>query len=489
MREISSRFIGYNKKQVDIYLEKLLKTKEDEIFAISESIELYNQEIKFLNEELNVLHKEKEKQNRSSDFFDFAFERAQKNIEFIDCIADDDIKAIVSELKQRKAAYDDNLAVIEKEVKNTKSKIDWTLQNVISLLREKGDTRENEEDLTVRKVVGTILSSTSKTESIISALGSDLIKANDNIVGKVVINSNGSLVGRVGNLVINEPTKAIKGFYIKGSLIAGNKFVSAEYIMAIKNETLVVSPDWQKASFQQGKDDAERVSTERLESLESLIREQVTADGTVMTGRAEDYSAGNLKLSTSQLETGLNDMTALKSEESPAALERASEKCSEGFWDFGEDSISCDIPGTGKQLFFGSEVSCSAERQVESKEERLAIPLEDVLTEPLVANKDCQSVPEDSFLPLSEASEPKPDGKGINFIETEKSSLAVSKDIKAVRHKYVLGKLAGEDLLDSKEQVIIRKGGLITALVVERAEREGKLAELIVHMVIPGLDE
>lgn len=467
MREISSRLIGYNKKQVDIYLEKLLKIQEDEIFAINESIELYNQEIKFLAEELNALHKEKEKQNRSSDFFDFAFERAKKDIGFIDRVADDDIKVILSELKQKIAAHDDNLAGIENEVKNTRSKIDLTLQNVITLLKEKGDTREIEDDPTVRKVVGTILSSTSKTESIISALGSDLIKANEDIVGKVVVNSNGSLVGRVGNLVINESTKAIKGFYIKGSLTTGNKFVPAEYIMAIKKETLVISPDWQKASFQEEKDDSEKISAERLESLESLIREQITADGTVLKGRAEDDSAGNLKLSNSQAEIGLKGMTALKSEESPGALEITSEKCSDGFWDFGGDSFVHDIPGNGEHA--GPEVSCATELQVESKEEQSVKPLEETPVEPVVAGggKDCQSVPE----------------------ETEKSSLAVSKDIKAVRHKYVVGKLAGEDLLDSKEQVIIRKGGLITPLVVERAEREGKLAELIVHMVIPGLEE
>lgn len=70
-----------------------------------------------------------------------------------------------------------------------------------------------------------------------------------------------------------------------------------------------------------------------------------------------------------------------------------------------------------------------------------------------------------------------------------KASPAVDKEIKTVRHKYVVGKLAGEDLTDGSGQIIIRKGEEITAETVDRAEREGMLADLIVNMVIPGLEE
>lgn len=62
-------------------------------------------------------------------------------------------------------------------------------------------------------------------------------------------------------------------------------------------------------------------------------------------------------------------------------------------------------------------------------------------------------------------------------------------DIDVVRSKYIIGKLVGADLYDSSGDLIIRRGETITAEVMEKAQLEGKLAELIVQMVIPGLDE
>ncbi len=69
------------------------------------------------------------------------------------------------------------------------------------------------------------------------------------------------------------------------------------------------------------------------------------------------------------------------------------------------------------------------------------------------------------------------------------ASPAVEKEIKTLRYKYLGGKLAGADLLDGKGRVIVRKNELITPEIVDKAETEGKLAELIVNMTIPGLEE
>lgn len=70
----------------------------------------------------------------------------------------------------------------------------------------------------------------------------------------------------------------------------------------------------------------------------------------------------------------------------------------------------------------------------------------------------------------------------------KKANPAMMKEIQTVRLKYIVGKLAGEDLLNSKGEVLIRKNEQITSNIVEAAATEGKLAELIVKMIIPGLE-
>lgn len=74
-------------------------------------------------------------------------------------------------------------------------------------------------------------------------------------------------------------------------------------------------------------------------------------------------------------------------------------------------------------------------------------------------------------------------------IEVEsKSGTAVSDRIDAIRRKYITGKLAGEDLLTNEGLVIVKKNSVITQEIMERAKAEGKLAELIINMIIPELE-
>ncbi|MHC1683882.1 MAG: hypothetical protein AB6733_13160 [Clostridiaceae bacterium] len=58
-------------------------------------------------------------------------------------------------------------------------------------------------------------------------------------------------------------------------------------------------------------------------------------------------------------------------------------------------------------------------------------------------------------------------------------------DIENIRRKYIVGKIAGEDLHDGSGNIIIRKDNIISMETVAAAEREGKLASLIVDMKIP----
>jgi hypothetical protein len=70
-----------------------------------------------------------------------------------------------------------------------------------------------------------------------------------------------------------------------------------------------------------------------------------------------------------------------------------------------------------------------------------------------------------------------------------KESPALSEEIHAIRNRYIVGKLAGEALYNQQGMLIIAKNETITAEIVDRANREGKLPDLIVNMIIPNLND
>jgi len=78
---------------------------------------------------------------------------------------------------------------------------------------------------------------------------------------------------------------------------------------------------------------------------------------------------------------------------------------------------------------------------------------------------------------------------GADARRTPGESPALSEEIVAIRNRYIVGKLAGEPLYGHDGRLIIDKHQTITAKVVQEADREGKLPDLIVHMIIPSLSE
>lgn len=61
--------------------------------------------------------------------------------------------------------------------------------------------------------------------------------------------------------------------------------------------------------------------------------------------------------------------------------------------------------------------------------------------------------------------------------------------IDSIKSQYIVGKVAGSDLFDNQGTLIIANSSLITREVVEKANRAGKLAELIVNMKIAESEE
>lgn len=73
--------------------------------------------------------------------------------------------------------------------------------------------------------------------------------------------------------------------------------------------------------------------------------------------------------------------------------------------------------------------------------------------------------------------------------ETGAVSPALAEEIKSIQYRYIAGKAAGENLYAEGGSLIIGKGEIITAETIQKAERAGKMPDLIVQMVIPGFAE
>lgn len=78
---------------------------------------------------------------------------------------------------------------------------------------------------------------------------------------------------------------------------------------------------------------------------------------------------------------------------------------------------------------------------------------------------------------------PQNEERPIYKANTENKAITI--DISNIRSKYLIGKVAGADLLDKDRRVIVAKNAVITNEIVDKAEKEGKLAELIVNMALP----
>lgn len=61
-----------------------------------------------------------------------------------------------------------------------------------------------------------------------------------------------------------------------------------------------------------------------------------------------------------------------------------------------------------------------------------------------------------------------------------------SNSLDPIKLRYIVGKRTGKDIYGEMGALLIKKGDLIDAKVVRIVEREGKLVELILNMVIDG---
>lgn len=88
-----------------------------------------------------------------------------------------------------------------------------------------------------------------------------------------------------------------------------------------------------------------------------------------------------------------------------------------------------------------------------------------------------------------ESKEPASPSVSISPAQVGPASPAVAAEVRNVRHRYIVGKVAGEDLRDDQDTLIVARGRTITAEIVAAAELSGRLPELIVNMQLPELGD
>lgn len=107
---------------------------------------------------------------------------------------------------------------------------------------------------------------------------------------------------------------------------------------------------------------------------------------------------------------------------------------------------------------------------------------DDILFEPSGIEKEYGN--DNEIKPLDKKSQHE-DASDASIEKRNQSSNVIDGEIQNIRRKYIVGKVAGEDLLDREGNFIIKKNEIITIETVQLAEKEGKLANLIVNMKLP----
>lgn len=76
----------------------------------------------------------------------------------------------------------------------------------------------------------------------------------------------------------------------------------------------------------------------------------------------------------------------------------------------------------------------------------------------------------------------------VPFPVTEGSTSTVkidpNKNLDEIKRKYIVGKISGKEIRDRAGNIIVHQNEIISNEMVELADQNGKLVELIVHMTI-----
>lgn len=367
-KDISVKFFGLNKQDVDNYLSKLQKEQKQKLDEILNVIKQLNKEKEKLIRELENVKKEEvrfedvvEDGNEASDeVTDTAKKRVEKTVALINMLADEEAEQIVNKAKQKISEYEGKIEGLQEEINENKQKIDSIFKDVLKLLKANVEAASEDDNSREKAKNADNVTVLNKFNRISSQNKSEFEDDEDNEIEEKV---------------------------------------------SVKNR-------------KEGKITADGSSISDIEKL-ILIQKKYTnkpEDGVEITMLQQLYGKGKKKSKT-------DDYLEMLEEENKK-----------------------------DDLFFEGEYD---EQENEFEEE--------------VNETEAQK---------AEVVSPKPK-------KTPPITMESAADINQMRRNLIIGKMAGEDLMDSENNVIIPKNKILTEEDIKIAEKASKLPELIINMVLP----
>lgn len=180
--------IGYNKKQVDEYIEEIVITHQKTVNFLKDNIENCRQEKERLLSELYMIKSFNHKEEKSKELLELALKRADKTIALINKMMKEDIEKIIEDAKNKIIIHEKQAQDLDRDIAEQKARIDYLL-NDVQLVFHENKVNMHQEDET--EVHFTVRKSKEKE---------DIKKVRENnIVGKI---AGVDLLDQKGNLIV-----------------------------------------------------------------------------------------------------------------------------------------------------------------------------------------------------------------------------------------------------------------------------------------------
>lgn len=485
MKKLPSKWFGINRKAANSSLEQIRRGFRKELDDLQKNIADCLMENERLSQEKEELKKQVEGMY-SQRLLELANKRVKEIQVFMENKASADVDAIRANLRRNLLTYKNQEVEINNEILMTREKTRHELERVSLIMK---DQKLNQE----------------------ATLGMDW----ESCLGKKVMTPGKALIGKITGIAQNNETGIVEGFQIATGLSPKTNFLAVQQVLVYRHSDIIVSSDWAR-------------SVSMGDSSESFAFGKLTPRQTIRTGliRASEYKDSDEVPKTETQEKSITadgtGILILNSQQPEVDQVYSNVSVAQGYTPF---TFGGGFWGFDKEIdYFSSEKLIAATMDLEINEDmesntilkqaereinEIHAGIIDSMEKETDKNeKETTNDKEKSKIEVKNSLEDRitNDDSSTSMIDTApfqgdvqqidlegkqqaENPSDVRVDIEHVRSKYIVGKLAGADLYDNSGELIIKRGETITASVMRRTQSEGKLAELIVHMIIPGLDE
>jgi hypothetical protein len=434
MSEISNSFIGYDKEDIAVYLENLNKNHNQKVELVQKLIDLYKKKKDELNSEITRMQEEKKRLMENEDYLNFALQRADKAIKVLsNHTTKEEIPEIIKESKDK--------------VNQIKKKLD----------RAKHDQTEIQKN----------------TENFINDLNKlihnleETIKKRDNVVDFKTVESIKNPVPDRKRAYEEKPVnlkQTADGTIVTqnehSSRIAGNNEL-ARIIRSFKMGATAKKQKLDEVNDSDKKEKEETINTHEKE----IVNKNIETEEKINTYKEVEKPK---KMEKSDTDKNIEMREGYNIKDTRAVSD--------------DDVFNTETP----DIF--NEQNTNNIKEPETPKAHIETTVDDfwgeIKTERVDINTEFSNQLEKEFSPNVKTQE-------YDFQSTDMTGTTPvrSNDVNTIRNKYIVGKIAGEALYDNNGSIIINKGETITKDIVNRADNQGKLSDLIINMILPDMVE